>query len=51
MHRSHVITHPEAHVGTYLWKIKTNNKDKKLVDGKGTGREKGRLTDKIMNAL
>ncbi|XP_066929989.1 uncharacterized protein [Clytia hemisphaerica] len=45
------IGHVQKRVGTRLRKIKVSYKGRKLSDGKGIGRGKGRLTDKIMNTL
>jgi len=45
------IGHVQKRVGGRLRKIKTNYKGKKPSDGKGIGRAKGRLTDKVTNTL
>lgn len=45
------VGHVQKRVGTRLRAIKANYKGKTLSDGKGIGRGKGRLTDKVMNTL
>ena len=45
------IGHVQKRVGGRLRKIKTDYKGIKLSDGKGIGRGKGKLTEKVMNTL
>ena len=45
------IGHVQKRVGTRLRSIKKDYKNKILLDGKGIGGGKGRLTDKVINTL
>lgn len=51
LEKGECIGHVQKRVGSRLRTIKTNYAGKKLSDGKGIGRAKGRLTDKVMNTL
>ena len=44
------VGHVQKRCGTRLWRLKAENRGKKLNDGKGLAGA-GRLTDKIMNTL
>ena len=51
MDKGECIGHVQKRVGTRLRKVKADYKGVKFSDGKGIGRGKTRLTDKVMNTL